>query len=271
MNPTFQVAPITDKAILRAYFSQDRPLYGYALGDLEEGMWQISTYLGAFRDGKLESVALIWRGVEPPVLVQFGTDEAAAALFSYLPDKVFYMLPAAMMPVYQQHFETPAKIDSLWRMQVTPSSFKSTQAQPETTRRLTESDVTALQRLYADDGPRAEVIEALSASQINSGVFFGVFQQDRLVAVAGSHFCSPNESVAAVGYVYTTAAERGKGYATLATSAVTQTFFETGIRDVILNVAQPNAPAIRAYEKLGFRIHAAIMEGYGIRPHANQR
>lgn len=270
MNPTFQVAPITDKAILRAYFNQDRPLHGYALGDLEEGMWQLSTYLGAFRDGQLESVALIWRGVEPPVLVQFGSDEAVQALFSHLPDKVFYMLPAAMMPVYQQHFETPPKIDLLWRMQVTLGSFIPVYPQAGTLRRLTGEDVETLKHLYANDGPRAEVIKALSASQINSGVFFGVFQQDRLVAVAGSHFCSHNESVAAVGNVYTTAAERGKGYATLATSAVTQAFFQLGIRDVILNVAQPNAPAIRAYEKLGYRIHAAIVEGYGIRPNVQQ-
>lgn len=259
----YRIETITNKALLRHYFEQDRALCGYALGDLDEKQWQVSHYLGAFQGESLESVGLIWHGVVPPVVIQFGSDDAASDMLAQLPDKFFYMLSESLLPLYQRHFEMPA-ITYLWRMVLDRANFRPVEG-ANGLRRLTEDDVPLLKRLYGSDGPRADDVDALSASQIKSGVFFGIFRDGALLAVAGSHFLTPSEGVASVGYVYTAPDERGKGYAKATTSAVVQTFFELGIRDIVLNVARPNIAAIRSYEQLGFRIHAAIIEGYGIR------
>lgn len=245
---------------MRRYFSQDRPFYAYALGDLTERMWHISTFLGAYHHSALKGVALIWKGVEPGVFLMFGSPEAAEALLASAPDRNFYMLPADLLPVFQKRFKT-LENTNLWRMAVSSSQFVPHHSSMPGLRRLTGADLPKLQRLYADDGPRAEVIEAISTEQIDTGVFFGVENNGTLHGVAGSHVCAQEEGVGAVGYVYTAHQQRGKGYATATTSAVTATFFKLGIETVILNVAQDNTPAIRTYHKLGYVIHTPFVEG----------
>jgi predicted GNAT family acetyltransferase len=47
----------------------------------------------------------------------------------------------------------------------------------------------------------------------------------------------------------------------VATSAVVAELLQLGIRDVILNVNQDNATAIRIYERLGFERYCPFLEG----------
>lgn len=254
---------ITDKTLLRRHFHQDPHLYAYALGDLEPAMWSLSTFFGEMgENGAISSLGLVWQGVNPPVLLLFGLP--SPTFYDNFPQRVFYMLPDELLSDFQQVYETPHNIP-LWRMKVLPNEFQPVANPPAGLQRLSSTDMGLVQQLFEQDGPRPEEIEAISASQIDSGVFFGIVENKQLVAVAGSHICSPSESVGAVGYVYTRQQVRGLGYATATTAAVTQTFFEMGINTVILNVARHNTPAIRAYEKLGYTIHAALAEGYGNR------
>lgn len=254
---------ITDKTILRRYFHQDPHLYAYALGDLEPAMWSLSTFLAEKNGGgAIESLGLVWRGVNPPVVLLFG--KPSPTLYTALPNHLFYMITDELLPAFQKAYETPHNIP-LWRMKILPNDFRPIANPPLGLQRLTSADMPLVQALFEQDGPRPEEIEAITSSQIDSGVFFGIVENKQLVAVAGSHLCAQSEGVGAVGYVYTRKQARGQGYATATTAAVTQTFFEMGINIVILNVARHNTPAIRAYQKLGYTIHAALAEGYGNR------
>ncbi len=264
-STAYNMNHLTDKDQLRAYFNQDRPLFAYALGDLDDHMWPVCTFLGIMQDGDIQSLALIWRGVDPPGVLVFGPPQIAEELIETLPDEIFYLIPADLLPLIQRYYTTPHNI-ALWRMNINQEAFQPVPA-VRGLRRLTGEDAPLVQALFEADGPRAEMIAAITASQINAGVFFGIEVAGRLIAVAGTHVCSSAERVGAVGYVYTTHAARGQGYATAATSAVTQTFFEMGIDTVILNVAQDNTPAIRAYEKLGYHIYTAIAEGPATKKH----
>jgi predicted GNAT family acetyltransferase len=103
-----------------------------------------------------------------------------------------------------------------------------------------------------------------NAQQVKQGVFFGLHVSKQLVAVAGTHLVSETYGVAAVGNIFTHPNYRGRGYATKATSAVLTELVERGIEDIVLNVSQDNAPALRVYAKLGFESCCAFYEGTGV-------
>ena len=126
--------------------------------------------------------------------------------------------------------------------------------------RLTMRDVPALQALYAFGGG-----DAFQPSEVDRGVFYGIKQAGQLIAVAGTHVVSDNAQIAALGNVMTRPDQRGRGYATIATSAVCATLIERRITTIGLSVARENQSAIRVYEKLGFRKHVPFHEGMAVR------
>jgi predicted GNAT family acetyltransferase len=260
------VQHITDKGVLRAYLRQDSALHAYALGDLVPFMWAKSTYHGAqTTDGALQGISLLWHGVEPPVLLLFGTEAAADILLQNTPAHVFHMLPETLLPAFQRHYTT-SHIRPLWRMAVDTAYFSAVES-VTATRQLEGADIAALQALYrhGDGGPRPEEINALSADILENGVFYSAFVAEELVSVAGSHVFAPEESIGIIGFVYTKPTARGQGFATATTSAVVGHMFAAGVETVALNVERTNAAAIHAYQKLGFKTHTKIVEGYASR------
>ncbi|HEU4894600.1 MAG TPA: GNAT family N-acetyltransferase, partial [Acidimicrobiia bacterium] len=82
--------------------------------------------------------------------------------------------------------------------------------------------------------------------------FVGVWEGDRLVAVAGTHAASEEHGVAAIGAVITRPYHRGRGLGKAAVAALCHRLapdFET----IGLNVEAANTPALAIYDALGFR------------------
>ena len=88
--------------------------------------------------------------------------------------------------------------------------------------------------------------------------------EDRLVAVAGTHVVSQPEGIGVIGNVFTHPRYRGQGIGTLVTSAVTRELLTSG-REVVLSVDPANDAAVRTYRRLGFREAARIIEGPAVR------
>ena len=75
---------------------------------------------------------------------------------------------------------------------------------------------------------------------------------------------SPRERVAVVGNVFTHPAQRGRGYATATTSAVTAALLQM-CDTVVLTVDPLNTPAVAAYERLGYREAGRLVEASAMR------
>ena len=88
--------------------------------------------------------------------------------------------------------------------------------------RLDVSHMPLLEELYSYGGG-----DAFRQRSLELGVFYGVFEGERLVSVAGTHIVSDNERIAALGNVMTHPDYRGRGLATLATSAVCEELLES--------------------------------------------
>ncbi len=83
------------------------------------------------------------------------------------------------------------------------------------------------------------------------GPAFGCFADGKLVAMAATHFATPE--VVEIGHVATHPDYRRQGDASACTAAITQAAFKLAPR-VFLMVLEHNVSALTAYKRLGFRM-----------------
>jgi ribosomal protein S18 acetylase RimI-like enzyme len=126
-------------------------------------------------------------------------------------------------------------------------------------RRLTTADVPDMMALaeLTEPGPfRDRTIEL--------GIFFGAFESDRLVAMAGQRMALPQ--FIEVSAVCTHPDARGKGYARTLMSLVMDDIRHSG-KTPFLHAFADNFSAIRVYEDLGFTLrrnfHLALLKNEG--------
>lgn len=125
-------------------------------------------------------------------------------------------------------------------------------AEPET---LRPADSPAVRRLRAEDLPAMDELAALGGlvawrpEVLGHGPAFGAFDSERLVAMATTHFATPD--VIEIGNIVTHPEHRRRGLASACTSALTQACFGLATR-VYLMVMAENTVAFEAYRALGF-------------------
>ena len=90
-----------------------------------------------------------------------------------------------------------------------------------------------------------------SPAMLGDRTFVGVRAQGELVAAAGTHVCSEQAGVAAIGAVYTRPDHRGRGLGRVVTAGVIERLAGR-VATIGLNVAEDNQPARRIYDALGF-------------------
>jgi ribosomal protein S18 acetylase RimI-like enzyme len=244
---------LTDRDRALAYLRSDEVYAAYAIGDLEPEMFALSSFAGAERDGRLQSLVLHFRGLEVPALFLMGDPEGVRAVLAdeLRPERVYLTLrekhESAARAFYRWEQTVP-----MWRMALCPGSFRGADGD---CLRLDAQHVGQLLNLYALGGA-----DAFSPSQVDHGVFYGIMGGKSLVAAAGTHLVSRSYGVAAVGNVFVHPEHRKRGLGSAVTGAVVAELLRLGAHLVILNVAQDNGPAIRMYERMGFERSCPFLE-----------
>jgi ribosomal protein S18 acetylase RimI-like enzyme len=251
-----QTRQLTDKNEILHFLETDRFYAAYAIGDLEAALFEQSEWMGAAEGARLRAVALLFKGLATPAFFLMGRADSLAAILrlQLTPDWVYVTCRKKHLKVLQNfyHTETPSP---MWRMILERQDFYPA-APSSLLEPLSVEDYDELQELYDQEGAAG----AFGPAQLRDGVFYGVREQGKLVATAGTHLVSPAYRLGAVGNVYTDPAYRGQGYASAATSAVIAELFRRGARLVFLNVAQANVRAIRVYQRLGFNTYCPFLE-----------
>jgi ribosomal protein S18 acetylase RimI-like enzyme len=122
---------------------------------------------------------------------------------------------------------------------------------------LRAHDADQARRLTADDLPQMDALASAAGlsvwhnSALTLGPAFGCFADNRLVAMAATHFATPE--VIEIGHVATHPDYRRRGFASACTAALTQAAFKLAPR-VFLMVLEHNKPALAAYKRLGFQV-----------------
>lgn len=242
----------TDRALLRSFLEQDRLYAAYAICDLDDREFPRTRWAMAFEGERPIAVALEYLGSAPQALFVMGDPAGvAAALRDVIRPRAAYLagLPehlAAAERVYRVEPGPP-----MVRMSVDRSTFRPA---PGAAVRLLPAETSDLNRLY-----ELGFTAWLSREAVAEGIYYGIRAGGRLVAAAGTHVVSRQARLGVVGNVMTHRDYRGRGYAKMTTSAVTQELLRT-CDQVVLNVRLDNPPAVAAYRALGYREHIRFEE-----------
>jgi ribosomal protein S18 acetylase RimI-like enzyme len=255
MSQEISVRREEDKQRILAFLEKDRVWSGYAICDLEHALFSLCEWHTAYSNGKIISLCLYFKGFETPTQITFGNDLGMSKILENIdtPKHVYAHFLPAHKKVLTKYYGFD-KLKLMKRMAITKETFTPFAG---SALRLTENNLSELKKIYAK---RAETF--FLSYMLTSGVYYGIRRDGKLVSVAGTHVSSPLHKIACVGNVFTLSSYRNKGYATICTSKVVEELL-CNHKDVILNVDSKNIPAIKVYEKLGFREHCTYFEGLG--------
>ncbi len=245
-----------DPATVRARLDVDRTWAAFSLADLDPPFAQHASWFGA---PGADSVVLVYRAFDPPLLVCHGLDadlaSFSAAVEALAPSTAAYVTArGAWLPLVAARLArfTPRP---MVRMRLETDRFHAATSMPVV--RLGPSDLPALEALYREEPPAFFL-----PAHLEHAVYFGVrLASGDLVSVAGTHVLSARSGVAAVGNVHTRRDHRGRGLAQAVTTAVAGELLHRGITTIVLNIVSDNEAARRVYARVGFREYCAYQEG----------
>jgi len=242
----------TDRALLRQFLEQDRLFAAYALCDLDDREFARTRWGVALGGQAPQSLVLEYAGLAPQPVFAMGDAAGVEAVLRDLirPRAAWVAMSYAVLPAVERLYRVEPGPEMI-RMAVDRATFRP---HPGLAARMVPGEIGDLNRLY-----ELGFTSWLSASAIEEGVYYGVRVRGTLVAAAGTHVVSREARMAVVGNVLTHREYRGRGFAKVTTSAVTQELLRT-CDDVVLNVRADNAPAIAAYRTLGYREHCRFAE-----------
>jgi len=181
----------------------------------------------------------------------YGSAESAAKLLDYtnLDEPVFVIEPHHL-GVIKQNFKPLGPTDSSSKGEITTYLIVKVDAEtfkPSITRRVKKLRTKDLAEVLQNMG---DEWKTRIGNVIRKGVAFGAYDDGSLAAVAT--VSEILDGLALVRGGYTVPSSRRKGYATSACSALIQELIDLG-KEAMLWVAKDNLPAIRVYEKIGFK------------------
>jgi ribosomal protein S18 acetylase RimI-like enzyme len=238
---------------LMELMERDRVWCAYALADLdppevEQSKWLVDE----------DSVVLLYKGFDPPILFAYGDPDTLMPLFRRIPAGVYqYSLRSTAREILGKRLQ-PKLERNMWRMVLDPTEYPG--LLKNVVKRLTTDDLPAIINLFesSPDPP-----DAFHERQLTAGPFFGIYEGEELICIAGIHVLSKKQSVAAIGNVLTRPGWRRRGLATRSSSAVVSALLKQRIQTIVLNVAKENEPAMRCYLRLGFQPACSYYEGIG--------
>lgn len=242
---------MTREAVLDI-LQQDRVWSLYAICDLQPGYFEFCRWFARGR-----SIGMLFEGCEPPIFFALGApDELLPAID--LPLEFYLHVPDEFAARIARTYAVRRQRRAI-RMALNQTRFSGPLAGEA--RRLTAADMPALIRLYANGEIGGESPDFFFPDMVTRGCFVGAFDENELIAVAGTHVVAASFGAAAIGNVYTHREHRGRGLAAMLTSQVAGWLIGQGISTIGLNVYETNLGARRIYERIGFELHCIYSEG----------
>lgn len=241
---------VTDVAELEEFLNRDWTWTGFAIGDLEP---ELMSHCEWWCEG--EALVLLFDGLSPRLACHYGGGAGLAEIVASIRDEQVWV---NVRPQFEAEFTRvyrPYKCVRMRRMYL--QKWVAPEGVAES---LHENNRVEVEELLAN----GEWVLFLPA-MLKTGLFRGVRDGGRLVAMAGVHLASTRFNIAALGSVFTHPSYRQRGLARLCSSHVIASLQEQGIDRIVLNVEDTNDRAKRVYERLGFESALVYLDGECVR------
>ncbi len=224
-----------------------------------------TTMHAAFKDDKLEGYVLTYTATDVPSVILECPEDIAAMLLEKAPTNNFIMhMPPHLLAVVHGKYPNEKHYFENWML------VKKGEAKyfgSDSVRKLEgKEDASRLAALLSSRKDRPKRMLKRYTDWISKMPLYGVFLGDELVSYAGSFIQLPQ--VWMIGGVYTAPKHRSKGYATLATSAVTKQALKNADAAALF-ARSDNHAAIKVYERIGYKKIGEkvwVDVGTGLRP-----
>lgn len=238
---------LRDKHLIESALRRNTQLHLYELGDLDDFFWDHTTWVA---DDSLREIVLIYNGAHPPVLLALTDDPARMrtlldATRPRLPKNFYAHFSDDLIDVFAEDYKIDSHGLHLKMSLTVPRKVDAVNASEAFN--LTSNDLAEIKTLYEVSYPGNWFDERM----LETGMFFGVRREKKLVSISGVHVYSPQYRVAALGNITTHPDHRGQGLATITTAKLCQEL-SRHVEHIGLNVLAENAAAIACYRKLGF-------------------
>ena len=246
----FHIRKVTSASLLRAcrrFLAQDPVANVLPLGDLYSPLLQVSDVYSAIKSSQVVGVCTIYRAFSTPSIV-FGTatPEVKRALaekaLSEISNEFISLCQPNDIDLFKEHSTI---LHDHREQQMIADPPKKIECSDINVKKVTENELESLNKFYID-----QHAEAWTPIQFGAGPYYCIRQEDKIVSAAGVHLVTPE--IAQLGNIVTDETHRNRGFATACTSALAADLASKE-RIISLFVRTDNAPAIRIYEKLGFR------------------
>jgi len=252
------IRPLTYRMEIAAFLRSDPELHVYSLGDLDDFFWPYTTWYGWEEDEELKDVLLVYWGRETPTVVGISQQppmmrKLLAEVAKGLPGQFYaHLSPGVEEALADSHTIQSHRLH--YKMALRDKSLVRNVDCPQTVR-LGKRDLAELFQFYLDSYP----MNWFDARMLETGQYFGLRKDGRLISAAGVHVYSQEYGVAALGNIVTHPEHRHRGYGTQVIARLCQSVLEE-VRYVGLNVKADNDAAIACYRKLGFETLAPYSE-----------
>ena len=240
-----------DKSGIEQVLRQNVLLHIYSIGDLDEFFWPYTTWYALKNSTENKDVALLYIGQPLPTLLALSENPESMRI---LLESILHLLPQRFYAHLSPGVEETLK--KSYRIEFHGEHLKMALQQESAIKAIDCSgaiafkcdDVDEIMEFYQQCYPG----NWFDPRMLETGQYYGIREEGKIVSIAGIHVYSPDYNVAALGNIATARSFRNKGYGRRVTAKTCQSLL-TEVSHIGLNVKANNIPAISCYKKLGFK------------------
>lgn len=246
-----------NKAEIEQFLLRNTFLHLYSIGDLDDFFWENTTWYALKHDTQIEQVALLYTGLLLPTLLAL-TDETTTmanllqSIIHLLPKQFYAHLSDGLVSVLNKDYASEHH-GLHYKMALRNRECLKKYATDEVIQ-LTIKDIDEIEELYRVSYPG----NWFDSRMLETGYYYGIRRENRLVSIAGVHVYSKRYNVAALGNITTHPQFRGQGLSKHVIAKLCQEL--AAVQHIGLNVKADNAIALRCYQQIGFECVATYNE-----------